>query len=301
MQNIRNRAVVVTVIIGLICAVALLLFGAREHELPPALVEVSAPEPVLIQWPERVVIGNSVEGRPIEAYTFGTGTIHMLFVGGVHGGYEWNSVVLAYRAIDYFTENQHVIPDTLRVTIIPSLNPDGVFDVVGKEGRFTEVDVIEKETNGVGRLNANGVDLNRNFDCKWQPKAVWRGTSVGAGTSAFSEPEARALKTYVGQHEPSAVVFWHSKSNAVYASECEAGILSETRILMDTYAQASGYPPVDVFDAYVVTGDAEGWLASIGIPAVTVELSTHLTIEWEKNLAGTLATITHYGATTENN
>jgi hypothetical protein len=294
MQNIRNRAVVVTVIVGLACAVGLLLFGAREHELPPTPIEVSAPEPVRIQWPERVVIGNSVEGRPIEAYTFGTGTIHVLFVGGVHGGYEWNSVVLAYRAIDYFTENQRVIPETLRVTIIPSLNPDGVFDGIGKEGRFTEVDVIEKETNGVGRLNANGVDLNRNFGCKWQPKAVWRGTSVGAGTSAFSEPEAYALKMYVEQYEPDAVVFWHSQSNAVYASECEAGILPGTRALMNTYAQASGYPPVDVFDAYVVTGDAEGWLASIGIPAVTVELSTHLTSEWERNLAGVQAVLSAY-------
>jgi hypothetical protein len=72
----------------------------------------------------------------------------------------------------------------------------------------------------------------------------------------------------------------------VYASECEEGILPDTRALMNAYAAASLYPAVDSFDAYAITGDAEGWLASLGIPAITVELSTHETIEWERNLAG---------------
>jgi hypothetical protein len=55
---------------------------------------------------------------------------------------------------------------------------------------------------------------------------------------------------------------------------------------MNTYADAARYPAVDSFNAYSITGDAEGWLASIGIPAITVELATHEAIEWEKNLAG---------------
>lgn len=85
------------------------------------------------------------------------------------------------------------------------------------------------------------------------------------------------------------MVFWHSQANAVYASECEAGVLPQTRIVMETYARAAGYPAVLSFDAYPVTGDAEGWLASIGIPAITVELANHTSLEWEKNLAGTQA------------
>ena len=63
---------------------------------------------------------------------------------------------------------------------------------------------------------------------------------------------------------------------------------------MNTYASTGGYPAVDVFDSYDNTGDAEGWLASINIPAITVELSTHETIEWEKNLAGTKAVLNTY-------
>jgi len=240
-----------------------------------------------------VVVGTSVQGRSIEATSFGTGDTHLLFVGGIHGGYEWNSVLLAYQMMDYLAANPGAIPANVTVTVIPSANPDGVFKIIGKEGRFTQADVPGGD-DSLGRFNANKVDLNRNFDCKWKSESMWRGNVVSAGTAAFSEPEARAIRDVVTKDKPVAAIFLHSQSNAVYASECEAGILPETRVLMDTYALAAGYPSVDVFDSYEITGDAEGWLASIGVPAITVELSTHETTEWDKNLAGLKAVLAHY-------
>ncbi len=239
------------------------------------------------------LIGTSIEGREIRAYTIGEGERHLLFVGGIHGGYEWNSVLLAYEMLDHLAATPELVAEDLKITIIPALNPDGLFEVIGKEGRFLATDVPETAA-GVGRFNANQVDLNRNFDCKWQPESTWRGNAVSAGTAAFSEPEAKALRDYVLANSPDGVIFWHSQANAVYASECEAGILSETRNLMNLYANAAQYKTVDVFDAYPVTGDAEGWLASIGIPAITVELSTHASIEWQKNLAGVAALLTSF-------
>jgi hypothetical protein len=118
---------------------------------------------------------------------------------------------------------------------------------------------------------------------------------VSAGTNAFSEPEAATLRDYVLATTPDAVVFWHSMANNVYASECENGVLPETLTIMNAYADAAGYGAVPVFDAYPVTGDAEGWLASIGIPAITVELGSRTSIEWSKNLAGTEALLNWYG------
>lgn len=243
------------------------------------------------------VIGNSVEGRNIENYTFGNGSTTLLFVGGMHGGYEWNSVLLAYQFIDELKAGKIEIPESVKIEIIPNLNPDGVYKVTGKEGRFTNLDVKTETTNGEGRFNAHDVDLNRNFDCKWQPTSTWKNKKVSAGTSAFSEPEAQTLKKLVEEKNPSAVIFWHSQANAVYASECKNGILPETLNLMNTYAQASGYKAVSTFDAYPVTGDAEGWLASINIPAITVELSSHENIEWTKNKAGVEALIASYRIT----
>ncbi|MBU4536899.1 hypothetical protein KJ603_02585 [Patescibacteria group bacterium] len=240
------------------------------------------------------VIGSSVESRKIEAYTFGQGEKKILFVGGIHGGYEWNSVLLAYEFIDYLNIYPEFIPENLSITVIPSANPDGLYQITAKEGIFEMANVQESKIDGLGRFNANNVDLNRNFDCKWQPESTWRSNPVSAGSSAFSEPETQAIKNFVLENNPVAVIFWHSQSNAVYASECEDGILPETINIMNAYSKASGYKAVDSFDAYEITGDAEGWLASINIPAITVELKTHETLDWDKNFAGIQALLNYY-------
>ncbi len=243
----------------------------------------------------QTTIGKSVEGRDISVTTFGNGEQHLLFVGGMHGGYEWNSSLLAYQMIDYLEANQAVVPDNIQISIIPDINPDATASVTGKDGKFSLTDIANPEVRvATARFNAHEVDLNRNFACKWQATSTWQGREVGAGTAAFSEPEAMTLRDYVATFEPDAVMFWHSKANNVYASECHNGVLPETMTLMSTYAKAAGYGEVAKFDAYPITGDAEGWLASIGIPAVTVELGSANSTEWEKNLAGTMAVIKKY-------
>lgn len=261
--------------------------------VPPDEETISAPS---VPTSTQMVIGTSVEGRVLEAYTFGTGETDLLFVGGIHGGYEWNSILLAYEMVDYLTTNPSIIPTNVTVHIIPNLNPDGLFAATGLEGEFVATDIKNNamHTSGVGRMNARDVDLNRNFACKWAPKSTWRSKEVSAGTAAFSEPEAAALRDYVATTTPTAAVFWHSQANNVYASECEDGVLPETLTFMNTYALAGNYGAVPVFDAYPITGDAEGWLASIGVPAVTVELESRTSIEWDRNLAGVEAVFELY-------
>lgn len=281
-----RKFIVIFAVLVLVCAGGYIAFRLFSATPEPAVVEQMPIE-------THKTIGYSVEGRAIEAYTFGMGGQHLLFVGGMHGGYEWNSVLLAYQAIDYLHANPAVIPADIAVTIVPNANPDAVYDVVGKEGRFTAANVAVGE-HTQARFNAHGVDLNRNFDCKWQPESTWRSAVVSAGTAPFSEPESQAIRDIALKLKPQVVVFWHSQANAVYASECTAGILPETFAATNIYAQAAGYPAISAFDAYEVTGDAEGWLASVGIPAITVELSTHEAIEWEKNLAGIQALFARY-------
>jgi hypothetical protein len=280
--------------------VAGILFVILNNKPEPE--EILTPEPVVeivptVPTTTTALIGTSVQGRSIESYTIGTGDTNLLFVGGVHGGYEWNSILLAYETVDYFTENPEEIPDNVTLHVITNLNPDGLFLATGLEGRFTSAEITSNDmhTSGKGRFNANDVDLNRNFDCKWAPESNWRGATVSAGTAAFSEPEAKALRDYVASISPQAVTFWHSQANNVYASECENGVLPETLTLMNAYANAGNYGAVPSFTAYPITGDAEGWLASIGIPAVTVELQGRTTTEWPRNLAGIKATFDLYG------
>lgn len=249
------------------------------------------------------VIGKSIEGRELRAYQFGTGEKSLVYVGAIHGGYEWNSAFLSYEIIDYLTANPDVIPSDLKVIVIPVANPDGLNKVLGTSSRFLAADAPQfdyaseislDDTVVSGRFNAGDVDLNRNFDCKWQSDAIWRNYTVGAGTAAFSEPETRALRDFLTAKSPKAVVFFHSASNGVYTSFCEGDALPGTAKLLAAYSGASGYPRYDDFPYYETTGDAADWLSTLGIPAITVELSTHKVIEWEKNLAGIEATFELY-------
>jgi hypothetical protein len=66
---------------------------------------------------------------------------------------------------------------------------------------------------------------------------------------------------------------------------------------MDTYAAAASYNTLASFTAYPITGDAEGWLATLGIPAVTVELETRTSTEWQRNRAGIMATLEMFAQT----
>lgn len=226
---------------------------------------------------EMDVIGKSVQGADIVAYHFGTGPKEILLVGGVHGGYSPNTAALASEFVTFFKENGNVIPANLSVTVIPNLNPDGA-----------------TKSGTAGRFNANEVDLNRNFDCDWSAKAVWRNEEVSGGTGAFSEPEATALRGYVETYDPVAAIVWFSAEGKVYPSACDTTPSKSSIELAATFATAAGYPAEAEFNAYNITGDMVNWMAKQDIPAISVLLSNYTGTEWSKNEAGIRAVLAKY-------
>ncbi len=244
----------------------------------------------------KTVLGTSVGGNSITAYHYGEGEKEVLFIGGIHGGYEWNTVLLAYQLMDHLKANPAVIPKNVRVTIIPVLNPDGLAKVVGTStGRFSLKDVSPAEATVIsGRFNGNDVDLSRNFDCDWKSTGTWQTKSVSGGSQVFSEPESKAIKSYVEKKAPSAVVVWYSAAGGVFASSCHNGVSGETSLITKKFADASGYPAYDSFDYYATTGDIVNWFAKSNIPAVSVLLTNHTDTEWTKNRAGFDALVKYY-------
>tara|TARA_B100000745_G_C20144825_1_gene392562 strand:+ start:542 stop:1477 length:936 start_codon:yes stop_codon:yes gene_type:complete len=242
----------------------------------------------------KTVIGTSAGGNEITAYHFGDGEEEILFIGGIHAGYSWNTVLLAYELIDYLDVPTNV-PEGVKVTVIPTLNPDGQLATVGTTGQFTAAAAPKSTTDTVeGRFNGNGVDLNRNFDCQWQAEGVWQNKKVSGGTAAFSEPEAAALRDYVANNKPTAVVAYYAAAGGVYASTCNGAPSVDTTALMNTYAAASDYPAYKEFDFYEVTGDMVNWFAGQGVPAVSVLLSDRTGVEWAKNQKGIKAVLDSY-------
>lgn len=201
-------------------------------------------------------------------------------------------MLLAYEALDYFVAHPEQLPRSVSLYIMPSANPDGQVAVVGHIGRFAPSEVVPNTARG--RVNGNGVDLNRNWGCNWERTAVWAGGTVSGGRAPFSEVETRLLRRFLTTPPMDAVVFWHSAAPGVFPGVCDR-LTRETWALAELYAQASGYPAYEEFTAYEVTGDATDWLSARGIPAVVVELSDRLEIDWPHNLAGMRAVIRHYG------
>ena len=205
-------------------------------------------------------------------------------------------MLVAQELIDALRADSSVIPTNVMVTVIPVLNPDGLQKVTGtSDTNFSASDVSTSEATQIsGRFNAHEVDLNRNFDCDWKSSGTWQSRQVSGGEKAFSEPESQALKAYVESHAIAAAVVWYSAAGGVFASNCHDGVLPETSTLTSLYAKASGYKAYESFDFYSITGDAVNWLAKQKIPAISVLLTTHTNVEWDKNLAGIKALLAHY-------
>jgi hypothetical protein len=287
----------VTIIGGILLVVIFMLLPKMQPIIDSDVTEQPIslpPEPTIATE----IIGYSVEGRPIEVYEFGDGFKNIVLVGGMHGGYEWNTILLAYEMIDFFTDNIYSIPEDIKISIIPNSNPDGLARVTSgnRTGRFRPIDVIAWSADGRGRLNANGVDINRNFDCRWTIDARWRNQPVSAGAGPFSEPESSTLRDYILDRQPVAAVFWHSAANTVFGASCGNVRHPDTNDIMNRYASAARYQAKPIFDAYPISGDVEGWLATVGIPAITVELETRNNTEWNRNLAGVQAVIQYFTA-----
>ena len=123
----------------------------------------------------RQTIGASVQGRPIELFSLGTGSKRVLIIGGIHGDETGGEATR--ELVRYLEKHADAVPEGVRLQVIPSANPDG--EAVGTRG------------------NANDVDINRNFPSRnWSSElnAGDRPTAgLSGGTGPGSEPETRAL------------------------------------------------------------------------------------------------------------
>jgi protein MpaA len=237
----------------------------------PPVFETSTPFE-LVNGPRPTIIGYSLAARPIEVYTFGVGEREMLIVAGIHGGYEWNTVALANELITHINENPGAIPTDVTLYIIRNMNPDG-------EARDHGLD---------GRVNNNGVDLNRNFPSEnwteeWDRDGCWIYRPTTGGAYAGSEPETRSVMGFIKTHKIQAMISYHSAALGIFPG----GVPWEepSKQLAKTLAKATGYPypPIDTGCEY--TGTLADWAVENGVgAAVDMELRNHRDTDLEENL-----------------
>lgn len=263
-------------------AVALQTAGAATLTAQPRPTAERTATPSAIPSSRRsrnLFIGSSVNGRSIEVAEIGSGNQRIIFVGGLHAGSAPSTVALAQQAADYFRSHPEAVPGNVTLGIVLNANPDARY-APGK---------LE------GRLNAAGVDLNRNWDCEWQEQAKWRDHTVSGGGAPLSEPETQALLDYITGGGAVAVIFWEAKMEAgqVSAGGCgDRSLVSQP--LAEIYGGATGYT-VDSWAWYPVNGDAANSLDKRGIPAASVLLRDYAGADWSLNQSGILAVLEAYG------
>ena len=218
-----------------------------------------------------IVIGTSIGSRPLEVWRFGTGPVHRMIVAGIHGGYEWNTTALADELIAHIQENPDIIPHTVTLYILRSLNPDGMARALGVDGR----------------VNSNGVDLNRNFPVNWADDwnrtLCWNYAPTSSGSRPGSELETQALIEFITtQTRVTALISYHSAALGIFPGgdpPHEPSVkLAESLAAVSTYP----YPPLDIGCIY--TGTLPDWAAAAGIASVDLELHTHFFTDFEENL-----------------
>ncbi|MFW2334125.1 M14 family zinc carboxypeptidase [Ilumatobacter sp.] len=199
-----------------------------------------------------LVLGTSVEGRPIVAERYGTiGGRRVLVIGVIHGNEDDGvAIVDQLRA--------RAVPENVELWLVESMNPDGQAAQI--------------------RQNANGVDLNRNFPHDWGPIGQL-GDSQFAGTGPASEPETQAMVAFIEQLRPDITIWYHQDANLVIPSTGRDGRIRAR------YAELTGLPIADCCGGGgIYTGIAATWArnelkqTSDAVPFI-VELPGSLTAE----------------------
>ncbi|MBL8767522.1 MAG: succinylglutamate desuccinylase/aspartoacylase family protein [Planctomycetes bacterium] len=186
--------------------------------------------------PVRVVLGTSVEGRPIDALRHGPDVPGgVLVLASIHGSEPAGTPLLREleRAIARRPESFAREP----ITLVPIANPDGYARRV--------------------RTNARGIDLNRNF-----PAGNFE-TSVRNGDGPLSEPESRALERFIVTHRPRLIVSIHQPLSCIDWDGPAEAIVERAAGLGALPAKRLGGRP----------GSLGSWAgAQLGVPVITLEL-----------------------------
>jgi hypothetical protein len=210
----------------------------------------------------------SVKGRPILWGDVGPANAptRVLVVGGIHGD-ELSSVAVALQWMALAQREGGPV----HWRFVPALNPDGLFNRPAR------------------RVNANGVDLNRNFPTpRWEQDApaYWQQRTRKdprrwPGRAPLSEPESRFLDEQLQSFRPDLVVSIHAPYGLLDFDGPSPAPKRLGRLVLD---------PVGVFPGSL--GNYGG--VHKGMPVVTIELPNALRTPQDAELRQMWADLRHW-------
>ena len=174
------------------------------------------------------------------------------------------------------------------------VNPDGVtisqdgVDGISDDGLKSRLEECYQTdlANGKGssditqyfrtwKANAEGVDLNRNFDAGWDTYIGASGPSTECykGTAPASEPEAQAVLSVAQNYDLDCCIAYHSYGNLIYWNYgSQDTVLDADQRLAQCVSDVTGYEMHStVQDSTDAAGCSDYFVLNLGIPAVTIE------------------------------
>ena len=223
------------------------------------------------------IYGKSELGEDLVAFELGEGDKIILVQGSIHAREYINSFLLIsiIKYLKNFTLNGRAI-------IIPLSNPDGVriclegADFIeNKEKRELVKNILSNSNQKLYKANANGVDLNVNFDAKWGEGASNTKDSPSSenyiGPYPNSESEVKALIDLTIKESPFLTLSYHSKGNVVYygfEGQKENTLLYQKKYL-DVIVSTTNYTPI--YTRNSTGGYKDYCLYVLGILSFTIE------------------------------
>lgn len=170
------------------------------------------------------------------------------------------------------------------IYFVPMTNPDGVrlcqegVGFVRDKTRKSNLIAINGKTDfSLWKANADGVDINVNFDAEWgngEQNEFTKSAQNYVGKAPFSAAESRALAEFTERIKPLVTLSYHLKGEEIYWDFHQ----TEKRRLRDFhYAEAianyTGYKVVDLNGTSC--GGYKDWcIEKLNIPAYTIEVGS---------------------------
>ena len=230
---------------------------------------------------ERLVIGQSIEGRDIWAFKISDNPNvdedepEVLYTSLIHAREPLSMMNLFYfaqkLAEGYNSDEEFTyLVNNREMWFVPVVNPDGYVFNEQIEPFGGGMHRKNRRNTNCGNGTTRGVDLNRNFGYEWGANNTGSSpdpcSDVYRGESAFSEPETQAVRDFILDHDFKNVLHYHSYSNLyIHAfgdgSYPDEPDLTTHREIGHEMSKYNGYYVGTGLDGigYTVNGDAVDW------------------------------------------
>lgn len=225
-------------------------------------------------------IGESELGRRIPYVFVGQKNGNYLIVQAAIHAREHLTALLAVNLAKHLVRNPQL--NLLGgIYFVPMVNPDGV--CLCRQGVGSVADKTRKSNlltiNGgsdfsLWKANADGVDLNVNFDARWGEgvkNGFFKSSENYVGKYPLCARETRALVAFTKRIKPCVTLSYHLKGEEIY---WEFGQKSHRKFRDKRYAEAiAKYTGYKIKSSSGSVGGYKDWcVESLKIPAFTIEV-----------------------------